>query len=87
LASQAHICFYLDDTTFGDPWNVVQTYKNRDVYDVPENELGNDGADEQERYAFQEDIGEMDHIILDVDEEDDEDELEIQPDNRVEKVE
>jgi hypothetical protein len=52
LASQGHICFYLDDTTFGDPWNVVQTYKNRDVYDVPENELGNDGADEQERYAF-----------------------------------
>jgi hypothetical protein len=66
----------LDDTTFGDPWEVVQTYRNRDVYDVPENEPCNDGADEQARYAFQEDIGEMDHIIQDVDEEGDEDKLE-----------
>jgi hypothetical protein len=57
---------------FGDPWKVVRTYRNIDVYDVPENELGNDGADEQAGYAFQEHIGEMDHII----QEGDEDELE-----------
>jgi hypothetical protein len=30
----------------------VQNYMNRDVYDVPEKELGNDGADEQAGYAF-----------------------------------
>jgi hypothetical protein len=87
LAGQAHTCFYLDDTTFGDPWKVVQNYMNRDVYDVPENELGNDGAHEHAGYAFQEDIGETDHIIRDVDEEDDEDESEFQPDNQVDKVE
>ena len=84
LARQAETCFYLDDTTFGDPWKVVQTYRNRDVYDVPEKELGLEGADEQAGYAYQEDIGEMDHVIL---HHEVEDEMEVQADDREDEPE
>jgi hypothetical protein len=48
LAGQAEPCFYLEDIEFGLPWKIVQTFSNRNVYDVPENEFGNDSMDEED---------------------------------------
>jgi hypothetical protein len=66
LAGQAKTCFYLDDTKFGDPWKVVQTFSHRTVYDVPENDdEGNEGA-------YQEDICSDDHIVHQIEDVEDE---------------
>jgi hypothetical protein len=67
LAHQAQTCFYLDDTKFGDPWKVVQTFRHRNVYDVPKiDDEGNAGA-------YQEDVGSEDLIIRQIEDEEDED--------------
>ena len=71
LASQAETCFYLDDTKFGNPWKVVQTFSNRRVYDVPEKEDGNEGAFQGNGDAFQDDIGSTDYTFQDVEEQED----------------
>jgi hypothetical protein len=66
LAHQAQTCFYLDDTKFGDPWKVVQTFRHRNVYDVPElDDEGNAGA-------YQEDLGSEDPIVHQIEDEGDE---------------
>ena len=71
LASHAKTCFYLDDTKLGDPWKVVQTFSHRHVYDVPEKEHVNQGADQGNPDAYQEESS-SDYIFHDVEDEDDE---------------
>jgi hypothetical protein len=52
LASQAKSCFYLDDTKFGDPWKVLQTFRDRNVYDVPKkDDNGNLDAYQEEKFS------------------------------------
>jgi hypothetical protein len=36
FAGQSETCFYLEDGEFGLPWKIVQTFSNRNVFDVPE---------------------------------------------------
>jgi hypothetical protein len=67
LSYQAQTCFYLDDTKFGDPWKVVQTFRQRNVYDVPEKD------DEGNAGAYQEDVGSEDPIVHQIEDEVDED--------------
>lgn len=87
LAGQAETCFYLEDIEFGFPWKIVQTFSNRKVFDVPENEFGNEATD-QENLAYQEDVCEMDRRyqdVPDVGDEDDDVEVVDRPDE-VERV-
>ena len=74
LAGQAETCFYLEDLEFGLPWKIVQTFSNRKVFDVPENEFGKDAVD-QEYLAYQEDVSQMvptfKHVLDEGDEEGD----------------
>jgi hypothetical protein len=67
LAHHAQTCFYLEDTKFGDPWKVVQTFRHRNVYDVPEKD------DEGNEDAYQEDQGSEDPIVRQNEDEEDED--------------
>ena len=87
LAGQAETCFYLEDIEFGFPWKIVQTFSNRKVFDVPENEFGNEATD-QDNLAYQEDVCEMDRRyqdVPDVGDEDDDVEVVDRPDE-VERV-
>ena len=85
LASQAETCFYLEDTMFGHPWKVVQTFGHRHVYDVPEKEDGDEdlyvGND-----AYQEEEGSLDPIYHDFVDEDDEVEVEEEEVDRSDEV-
>ena len=88
LAGQAETCFYLEDIEFGLPWKIVQTFTNIKVFDVPENEFGNDATD-QENLAYQEDVCQMDprfqHVFDEGDEENDDVDAVDRPDE-VERV-
>ncbi|XP_028087238.1 uncharacterized protein LOC114287975 [Camellia sinensis] len=53
LPSQAKLVFYLNDTKWGQPWQVVQQVQHRGVFDVPE--VGNGEPPDQPEFndAFQ----------------------------------
>ena len=72
LASQAKTCFYLDDTEFGEPWKVVQLFRDRNVYDVPELDA------EGNSNAYQEDSFSEDFIVHQAENNEDEAEFEDQ---------
>lgn len=72
LASQAKTCFYLDDTEFGEPWKVVQLFRDRNVYDVPEKDAQGSSN------AYQEDSFSEDFIVHQSENNEDEAEFEDQ---------
>jgi hypothetical protein len=52
LASQAKTCFYLDDTEFGEPWKVVQLFRDRNVYNLPEKDAqGSSNAYQEDSFS------------------------------------
>ena len=63
LARQAKTCFYLEDTKYGAPWKVVQTFSHRHVYDVPEDEEGTQQGEEINKDAYQEDLCSSTRIV------------------------
>ena len=69
LARQAKTCFYLEDTKYGAPWKVVQTFSHRHVYDVPENDEGTQQGEEINKDAYQEDLCSSARIVNVVDDE------------------
>ena len=75
LARQGKTCFYLEDTKYGAPWKVVQTFSHRHVYDVPENDDGHEQGDVVNKDAYQEDVCSPSRILNDVEDEDEETEL------------
>jgi hypothetical protein len=83
---QAKTCFYLEDGEFDLLWKIVQTFSNRNVFDVPEKEFGNEIMDE-ENLAYQDNISMMDHNIIDVVDDDDEVEIDVEDVDRPDEVE
>lgn len=55
LASQAKTCFYLDDIEFGEPWMVVQLFRDRNVYNVPEKDAQG-SINAYQEHSFSEDF-------------------------------
>jgi hypothetical protein len=86
FAGQSETCFYLEDGEFGLPWKIVQTFSNRNVFDVPEREFGNEIMGE-ENLAYQDDICTMDHNINYVIDDDDEVEVDVEDADRRDELE
>ena len=63
MASQAEQVFYMEDTKYGNDWNVVQTFSHRRLYDVPELETGELNATD----AYQEEMPSTTCIVKDID--------------------
>ena len=56
-------CFYMEDTKYGNDWNVVQTFSHRHLYDVPELETGELNATD----AYQEEMPSTTSTVKDID--------------------